>query len=353
MGVNFTITNPLNIKNFYYGIIYKSIIFYILYIIIFGYAMLFPYTLKDIKMPESRRYTDKEIEKLGYIFKQNYFSNINSLGIFKIKKDVNLNIIGISDILKILLLSLYSYCFLFIVYVIITIYVFYIISPLLNYTKLNDTNTMDPSIISKAKYKSSNIVIYIIKLLPVLLTLLIPLLIMLIPNKLAVRSFGAILITLIVILPFLIIHGMHKNSVVSNNKSGKNNILNNLYLLLDNKDYPWLDTIISRIKVFYFALFFMLLLLIISLVTLAFYNNSSKNILNLYNILMFIIICIIIPLFLILSVINIITSCYDKKNKCDILDGISLVNLNPDFKNSGIKSIFQGMLKYNKPCFMK
>ena len=97
----------------------------------------------------------------------------------------------------------------------------------------------------------------------------------------------------------------------------------------------------------------MLLLLIISLVTLAFYNNSSKNILNLYNILMFIIICIIIPLFLILSVINIITSCYDKKNKCDILDGISLVNLNPDFKNGGIKSIFQGALKYNKPCFMK
>ena len=350
MGVNFTITNPLNIKNFYYGIIYKSIIFYILYIIIFGYAMLFPYTLKDIKMPESRRYTDKEVEKLGYIFKQNYFSNINSLGIFKIKKDVNLNIIGISDILKIILLSLYSYSFLFIVYVIITIYVFYIISPLLNYTKLNDTNTMDPSIISKAKYKSSNIVIYIIKLLPVLLTLLIPLLIILIPNKLAVRSFGSILITFIVILPFLIIHGMHKNSVVSNNKSGKNNIL---YLLLDSKDYPWLDTIISRIKVFYFALFFMLLLLIISLVTLAFYNNSSKNILNLYNILMFIIICIIIPLFLILSVINIITSCYDKKNKCDILDGISLVNLNPDFKNGGIKSIFQGALKYNKPCFMK
>ena len=304
-------------------------------------------------MPESRRYTDKEVEKLGYIFKQNYFSNINSLGIFKIKKDVNLNIIGISDILKIILLSLYSYSFLFIVYVIITIYVFYIISPLLNYTKLNDTNTMDPSIISKAKYKSSNIVIYIIKLLPVLLTLLIPLLIILIPNKLAVRSFGSILITFIVILPFLIIHGMHKNSVVSNNKSGKNNILNNLYLLLDSNDYPWLDTIISRIKVFYFALFFMLLLLIISLVTLAFYNNSSKNILNLYNILMFIIICIIIPLFLILSVINIITSCYDKKNKCDILDGISLVNLNPDFKNGGIKSIFQGALKYNKPCFMK
>jgi hypothetical protein len=353
MGVNFTITNPLNIKNFYNGVLYKSIIFYILYIIILGYAMLFPYSLKDIKMPESRRYTDKEVEKLGYIFKQNYFSNINSLGIFKIKKDINLNIIGISDILKILLLSLYSYSFLFIVYVIITIYVFYIISPLLNYTKLNDTNTMDPSIISKAKYKSSNIIVYIIKLLPVLLTLLIPLLIMLIPNKLAIRSFGAILITFIVILPFLIINGMHKNSVVSNSKSSKNNILNNLYLLLDSKDYPWLDIIISRIKVFYFANFTILLLIIISIVTLAFYNNSSKSIFNFYNIIMFIIICIIIPLYLIISVIIIITSCYDKQNRCDILDGTSLVNLNPDFKNGGIKSIFQGALKYNKPCFMK
>jgi len=353
MGVNFTITNSLNIKNFYNGVIYKSIIFYILYIIILGYAMFFPYSLKDIKMPESRRYTDKEVERLQYIFKQNYFSNINSLGIFKIKKDINLNIIGISDILKILLLSLYSYCFLFIVYVIITIYVFYIISPLLNYTQLNDTNTMDPSIISKAKYKSSNIIVYIIKLLPVLLTLLIPLLIMLIPNKLAIRSFGAILITFIVILPFLIINGMHKNSVVSNSKSSKNNILNNLYLLLDSKDYPWLDIIISRIKVFYFANFTILLLIIITIVTLAFYNNSSKSIFNFYNIIMFIIICIIIPLYLIISVIIIIISCYDKQNRCDILDGTSLINLNPDFKNGGIKSIFQGALKYNKPCFMK
>ena len=117
MTINFTITNPISYKNLNIGILIKTIIFYIVYLIIFGYSFLFPYSLKDLKLPESRRYSDNELEKLGYIFKQNYFFNIGSLGLFKIKKDVNNNVIGLNDWLKFIIVIIYSYVFLLIIYV--------------------------------------------------------------------------------------------------------------------------------------------------------------------------------------------------------------------------------------------
>ena len=354
MTINFTITNPISYKNLNIGILIKTIIFYIVYLIIFGYSFLFPYSLKDLKLPESRRYSDNELEKLGYIFKQNYFFNIGSLGLFKIKKDVNNNVIGLNDWLKFIIVIIYSYVFLLIIYVAVTIYAFYLISPLLNYTKLNDSTSMDSNLISKGKYKKTNIVGYIMKMLPIFFALIIPIVLMIFKSKVQERSFQSLLITIMILLPFILANSMYKKSVLSSNKTGSSNILNNLYSLLDNKDYKWLDTIISKIKIFYFSNSTFLLILIICLVMISFYNNPSPNpIFNVRNILMFIMIGIIIPFYIAISIINITSNCYDPKHKCDILDGTSLININSDLKNKGMNSLYQGMIKYNIPCFYK
>jgi len=354
MTINFTIIKPFTNNNLTTGIIVKTIIFYIVYLIIFGYSFLFPYSIKDLKLPESRKYSESEMKTLGYIFKQNYFSNINSLGLFKIKKDINNNIIGISDWLKFIITVIYSYVFLLIIYVTVTIYAFYLISPPLNHTKLNDSTIMDPTLISKGKYKKTNIIGYIMKLLPVFLALILPALLMVLPSKVQEKSFQSILITLLILLPFILINSIFKKSFLSNSKTGSSNILNNLYSLLDSKDYKWLDTIISKTKIFYFSNKPFLLILIISLIMISFYNNPSpKLIFNPRNILMFIIIGIIIPFYIVISIINIVINCYDPKKRCDILDGNSLINVNQDLKNNGINSIYQGIIKYNIPCFYK
>lgn len=161
------------------------------------------------------------------------------------------------------------------------------------------------------------------------------------------------IVLIIIISPFLLIFGL--GAAVSE----KLNIFPNLYRLIDKKDYPYVDYIASSfdLKFSTFSVFLFVLFVFAYLVYMHIdFQIQGGKYKALVYVLLFLLLFVFIPLFLVffcyLNIFSSIRPASDINNPPSNAEEAGQKEID-SINKDGVSSLYQLLVKYNYPCFIK
>ena len=161
------------------------------------------------------------------------------------------------------------------------------------------------------------------------------------------------IVLIIIISPFLLIFGL--GAAVSE----KLNIFPNLYRLIDKKDYPYVDYIASsfNLKFSTFSVFLFILFVFAYLVYMHIdFQIQGGKYKALVYVLLFLLLFVFIPLFLVffcyLNIFSSIRPSSDINNPPSSAEEAGQKEVD-SINKDGVSSLYQLLVKYNYPCFIK
>lgn len=331
-------------KNDFYKIIVGSLLFFIpFYYILVFISIIYLFTIKFTK------YSNNDIDIEHYFKSITYNSPFNILNI-KYSTKNNDKYVGLSNISYIILIVSYIITLILIINGIIKSLLYSIYSNIIqvnnNNNPYNNPNTVTKTNISSYTNSLSNyfsiISLSIVFLIPFVISYIIKFLNFDNYNIKHTKWFNYIILFLIFspILITIISHTAFYNKL---------SILPNLNVYLESGDYPFVDFIISNFNLkIYTIIPFLFIIFVYCYYKMLFvnYNYSFKKSIFIYFILFFFIF-IFVPYVLFFFSLSLIFS-----NKDNIYENTE-ESIIDNIRKNGISSLYDLLVKYNYPCFLK